>query len=59
MPAADQSRSFLLTTWEGGGSVAPALTVARKLVARGHQVRVMSDECNRRDAEAACATCSR
>jgi UDP:flavonoid glycosyltransferase YjiC (YdhE family) len=53
MPAADQSRSFLLTTWEGGGSVAPALTVARKLVARGHQVRVMSDECNRRDAEAA------
>lgn len=52
MPAADQSKSFLLTTWEGGGSVAPALTVAAKLVARGHRVRVMSDECNRRDAEA-------
>jgi MGT family glycosyltransferase len=38
--------TFLLTTWEGGGSVAPALTVARRLVARGHRVRVMSDRCN-------------
>ena len=45
-------RSFLIVTWEGGGCVAPALTVARKLLARGHRVRVISDLCNRPDAEA-------
>jgi UDP:flavonoid glycosyltransferase YjiC (YdhE family) len=44
--------SYLIATWEGGGSVAPALTVARKLRERGHRVRVMSDRCNRADAEA-------
>lgn len=44
--------SFLIATWEGGGSVAPALTVARKLLARGHRVRVMSDLCNGPAAEA-------
>lgn len=49
-------RNFLFATWEGGGSVAPAMTVARKLVARGHRVRVMSDSCNRREAEAVGAT---
>jgi MGT family glycosyltransferase len=38
-------RRFLLATWEGGGSVAPAVTVARKLVERGHHVRVMADAC--------------
>jgi len=43
-------RKFLITTWEGGGSVGPALTVARKLVDAGHDVRVMSDECNRAEA---------
>jgi MGT family glycosyltransferase len=45
--------NFLLATWEGGGSVGPALTVARKLRAKGHRVRVMSDRCNRSEAEAA------
>lgn len=45
--------SFLFTTWEGGGSVPPALTAAAKLAARGHRVRVMSDRCNRMEAEAA------
>ena len=45
-------RKFLLTTLEGGGAVGPALTVARKLVAAGHDVRVMSDEVNRPEAEA-------
>ncbi|MXO59367.1 glycosyltransferase [Altererythrobacter salegens] len=44
-------RKFLVTTWEGGGSVGPALTVARKLVDAGHDVRVMSDECNRPESE--------
>jgi MGT family glycosyltransferase len=51
MPAAD-AKSFLFATWEGGGTVAPALTVARKLIARGHRVRLMSDRCNRTEAEA-------
>ncbi|WEK47502.1 MAG: glycosyltransferase [Candidatus Andeanibacterium colombiense] len=47
---ANAPRKLLITTWEGGGSVGPALTVARKLVDAGHDVRVMSDECNRAEA---------
>jgi MGT family glycosyltransferase len=45
--------NFLFTTWEGGGNVTPALEVVRKLVARGHRVRVMAEECNRPESEAA------
>jgi MGT family glycosyltransferase len=45
--------NFLFTTWEGGGNIAPAITVARKLLQRGHRVRFMSDRANREDAEAA------
>lgn len=48
--------SFLFATWEGGGNVTPALEAVRKLVARGHHVRVMSEACNRPEAEAAGAT---
>ena len=44
--------NFVVATWEGGGSVGPAMTVARKLRERGHRVRVMSDCCNRYEAEA-------
>lgn len=47
-----EPRTFLFATWEGGGSVSPALTVAQKLSAREHRVRVMSDRCNRSEAEA-------
>jgi MGT family glycosyltransferase len=47
---------FLFTTWEGGGNVTPALEVVRKLVARGHLVRVMSEECNRPESGASGAT---
>jgi len=50
--ASRQRRRFLITTLEGGGSVGPALTVARKLVDAGHDVRVMSDEVNRPEAQA-------
>lgn len=53
MSSAETRRSFLFATWEGGGSVTPALTIAARLVARGHRVRVMSDRCNRLEAEAA------
>jgi UDP:flavonoid glycosyltransferase YjiC (YdhE family) len=48
--------NFLFTTWEGGGNVTPALEVVRKLKARGHRVRVLSEECNRSESEAAGAT---
>ena len=47
-----ETMNFLLATWEGGGSVTPVLTVARKLADRGHRVRVMSDRVNRPEAEA-------
>jgi len=50
---ASTPRKFIITTWEGGGSVGPAVTVARKLVEAGHDVRVMSDAVNRAEAEAA------
>lgn len=47
------TQSFLLATFEGGGSVPPMIGVAEKLIARGHRVRVMSDACNRPEVEAA------
>lgn len=50
---ASKPLKFLFTTWEGGGNIPPAITVARKLAQRGHKVRFMSDAANREDAEAA------
>ncbi len=44
--------NFLFTTWEGGGNVTPVLKTVRKLLSRGHRVRVMSEECNRPESEA-------
>jgi UDP:flavonoid glycosyltransferase YjiC (YdhE family) len=44
---------ILLTTFEGGGHVPPALLVGRRLAQRGHQVLVLSDEANREQARAA------
>jgi MGT family glycosyltransferase len=34
---------FLFTMWDGGGTVPPELGVAKRLVARGHSVRVLAD----------------
>jgi MGT family glycosyltransferase len=51
-----RERNFLFTTWEGGGNVTPVLEGVRRLAARGHRVRFMSEECNRPEAEAAGAT---
>ena len=48
--------NFLFTTWEGGGNLTPVRVAARKLLTRGHRVRVMSDECNRPEFEASGAT---
>jgi UDP:flavonoid glycosyltransferase YjiC (YdhE family) len=44
---------FLFTTFEGGGHVPPALLVARRLKARGHDVLFVSDVANQAQAEAA------
>lgn len=38
-------RSYLFVTWEGGGNVPPVLGVARRLAARGHTVRVLTEPC--------------
>ena len=34
---------YLLATWEGGGVIPPELGLARRLLARGHQVHVIAD----------------
>ena len=52
------TRAFLVAHWEGGGNTPPMLAVVRRLIARGHAVRVMSDPCNRAEVEAAGATFS-
>jgi MGT family glycosyltransferase len=45
------ARSFLFAHWEGGGNTPPMLAVVRRLLARGHRVRVISDPCNRLEIE--------
>lgn len=42
---------YLFTNWEGGGTVTPAAEAAHKLLIRGHDVRFMSEACNRAEAE--------
>lgn len=49
MPASD----FLFSLWDGGGNVAPQMSVARALVARGHSVRVLADPVLAGDVRAA------
>lgn len=44
--------NFLFTTADLGGNVSPVMPVVRRLVERGHRVRVMSDLTNRPDVEA-------
>lgn len=41
---------YLFTTWEGGGHVQPMMLVASGLMARGHDVLVLSDICNAPEA---------
>jgi MGT family glycosyltransferase len=38
-------RSYLFVTWAGGGNVPPVLGLARRLAARGHNVRVLAEPC--------------
>ena len=51
--ASSARHKFLFTTFDGGGNVAPIMTVVERLIERGHDVRVMSDRVNRDEAEAA------
>lgn len=39
----NEPRRYLLPTWDGGGNVPPELGVARRLIARGHEVHVLAD----------------
>ncbi len=48
MPA---RRSYLFVTFEGGGNVPPVLGLARRLAARGHDVRVLTEPCLRAAVE--------
>ena len=47
------SREFLFVLWAGGGNVPPQLTLARRLVARGHLVRMLAPAVLREPIEAA------
>ncbi len=47
------SKRFLLVMWEGGGTVPPELNVARRLIDRGHTVRVLGDPTIEPEARAA------
>jgi MGT family glycosyltransferase len=44
---------FLLATWDGGGTIPPELGLAAELVARGHEVVVLSDDTVEAEADAA------
>ena len=50
---ATPGRTFLFAHWEGGGNTPPMLGIVRRLLQRGHAVRVVSDPCNRLDVEGA------
>ncbi len=45
-------KRLLFVDWEGGGNLPPVLSVARRLVERGHSVRFMSEPCNAEEIQA-------
>lgn len=51
MKPPNEPLDFLFATFEGGGNVSPMVAIAAKLVRRGRSVRLMSDQCNRAEAE--------
>ena len=48
-----QPKTFLFVLWEGGGNIPPFLGLAKRMIARGHRVIVISDPCNEPEARAA------
>jgi UDP:flavonoid glycosyltransferase YjiC (YdhE family) len=51
MPETHMTKRFLFAHFEGGGNTPPMLAIVRRLVARGHKVRVLSDFCNQTEVE--------
>lgn len=47
----EAKKNFLFAMWEGGGTVPPMLGVAKRLMRRGHRVRVLGDPTIREEAE--------
>lgn len=47
------SKTFLFVLWAGGGNVPPQLTLARRVAARGHEVRVLAPAVLRERIQAA------
>ena len=47
-----ERKRFLFVIGEGGGNVPPQLGLARKLVSRGHEVRVLTEPCVEEDVRA-------
>jgi MGT family glycosyltransferase len=45
LPPGSAPRRFLFVLWEGGGNVAPQLALAKGLLERGHDVRVLTEDC--------------
>jgi MGT family glycosyltransferase len=52
-PRIPSSRRFLFVLWEGGGNVPLQLALAKGLVDRGHDVRVLTEDCLAADVAAA------
>lgn len=50
------SHRYLFVDWEGGGTLPPALTLARQLAERGHRVRVLCDPAAEADVKSAGCT---
>ncbi|HTV26073.1 MAG TPA: glycosyltransferase [Polyangiaceae bacterium] len=48
-----EPKRISFVTWDGGGNVPPELALARRLVARGHSVRVLGDPTLEDEARAA------
>lgn len=48
-----QPKTYLFVLWEGGGNVPPILGLAKRMIARGHRVLVISDPCNEPEVRAA------
>ncbi len=47
----DHRRSAFVRALEGGGNTPPVVGLVRRLVERGHQVRILGDPCNRAEFE--------
>ena len=56
MASSPTPRTYLFAHWEGGGNTPPMLGIVRRLLSRGHHVRVIGDPCSRVEVEGAGAS---